>query len=72
MSAPPPKRSLMDELHEPGHDVTAKPSEASARSVETLADLPDEPGQSALGPTADNDLDLLGRHLDDGRGWLYR
>ena len=66
MSAPPPKRSLLDALHHTVNDFTAEPAETSGRSAETLVDLSDEPGQSVLGPTADNDLDLLVRHLDEG------
>lgn len=35
--------------------------------LETFVELVGEPGQAGLGPTADNDLDLLQRHLmDDG------
>jgi hypothetical protein len=65
MSAPPPKRPLVHNNHQPVLDLAAKPATASTRSTPPLADLPTEPGQTALGPTADNDLDLLRRHLDE-------
>jgi hypothetical protein len=63
VSSPPPKSSPLDDLHQPVIDVTAELGDT--RFGETLADAPSEPGQDALGPTADNDVDLLRRHLTE-------
>jgi hypothetical protein len=61
MSSPPPNAIATGRPPQPVTDFTAELGDT--RVVERLADLPTEPGQDALGPTADNDVDLLRRHL---------
>jgi hypothetical protein len=67
MSSPPPEASPLDGLRQP---VTypAGFGGADPASAAPFVELPGEPGQAGLGPTADNDLDLLHRHLLDGSG----
>jgi hypothetical protein len=63
VSSPSPERSLRDGLRQPVDDLAAGLDDANTGSRKTLADLAADPGQPGLGPTADNDVDLLHRHL---------